>query len=48
MEKLRAHIDSPHHTAAGATAADLLAEPTQILILDPLVLGDPSKSALFG
>ncbi len=47
MEKLGGHIKSAHYGKVTEATADLLREPTQILLLDPVVGGDPAKGALF-
>lgn len=47
QEKLGGHINADHFTAAAAKAADLLAEPIRIHILEPVPMGDPAKGRVF-
>ena len=45
-EALDQHLATPHLTAFREDSHDLWAEPMEILIVDPLLAGDPVKGSL--
>lgn len=45
-ETLAAHGRAPALATLGAGLSDLVAEPMQLLILEPVPVGDPAKGAL--
>jgi quinol monooxygenase YgiN len=46
MQALGSHGQSAHLKEAGEKLADLLAAPMEVMILNPVPLGDPAKGAL--
>lgn len=47
QEKLGGHVNADHFKGALEATKDMLAEPLQILILEPVAGGDASKGVLF-
>jgi quinol monooxygenase YgiN len=47
-EALDAHLLTPHLLAFRRESADLWAEPTTIMVLDPVASGDPARGLLAG
>lgn len=47
-EALDAHLAAPHLAAFREASAELWARPPEVLIVEPIVAGDPAKGSLAG